>query len=113
MASALKNPGAIPVDWVAFHPGMLCDVLLPGLAFDASFPMLLESSFKALLGLTDVDISTQARYFVYDIRLFFYGERVFDLSKHGPKGWSGPKHHSDVVAPERLLDLLTIASYIQ
>ena len=39
MASALKNPGATPVDWVAFQQGMLCDGRLHGLAFDigASF----------------------------------------------------------------------------
>ena len=39
MASALKNPGAIRVDWVAFQPGMLGDGRLRGLAFDigASF----------------------------------------------------------------------------
>ena len=52
MASVLKNPGAIPVDWVAFQPGMLCDGQLRGLAFDASFLMLFESSFEASLGLT-------------------------------------------------------------
>ena len=81
MASVLKNPGAIPVDWVAFRPGMLCDGRLRGLAFDTSFLMLLESSFEASLGLTDVDFSTRARHFLYYVCLFLDGERIFDLSK--------------------------------
>ena len=113
MASALKNPGAIPVDWVAFRPGMLCDGRLRGLAFDASFLMLFESSFEASLGLTDIDLSIRARHFVYYVRMFFDGERVFDLGEHGPEGRARPKHHSDVIAPARLPDPLTNASYIR
>ena len=69
---------------MAFRPGMLCDGRLRGLACDASFLMLFESSFEASLGLTDVDHSTRARHFVYYVRLFLDGERVFDLSEHVP-----------------------------
>ena len=41
--------------------------------------MLLESSFEAPLGLTDVDLSTRARYFVYDVRLFSTGRGSLTL----------------------------------
>ena len=46
--------------------------------------------------------------------LFFrQGERVFDLSEHRPESRTGSKHHFDVVAPARLPDPLTNASYIR
>ena len=48
--------------------------------------MLLESSFKVPPGLSNVDLSARAKYFIYDVRLFSDGERVFDLIEHGPEG---------------------------
>ena len=75
--------------------------------------MLLESSSEASLGLSDVDLSTRARYLVYDIRLFLDGERVFDFSNHGPESRARSKHHSDVVVPARLSDPLTNACYVR
>ena len=75
--------------------------------------MLFESSFEATFGLTDVDLSTRARQFVYYVRLFLDGERVFDLSEHEPEGRARPKHYSDVIAPAHLPDPLTNASYIR
>ena len=47
--------------------------------------MLLEPSSEASLGLSDVDLPTHAWYPVYDVCLLLDGERVFDLSKHGPE----------------------------
>ena len=47
--------------------------------------MLLESSFEVPLCLSNVDLSAQARYFIYDVRLFSDGERIFDLIEHGPE----------------------------
>ena len=38
-------------------------------------------SFEASLVFTDVDLTTSARYFVNDVRLFLGWERVFDLSE--------------------------------
>ena len=61
--------------------------------------MLLDSSSEAYLGVSDVDLSTRARYLVYDIRLFLDGERVFE---HGPE--SRTRYHSNVVVPARLSD---------
>ena len=75
--------------------------------------MLLEPGSEASLGLPDVDLSTRAWYLVHDVRLLFDGERVFDLSKHGPESRARSKHHSDVVVPARLSDPLTNASYIR
>ena len=47
--------------------------------------MLLEPGSEASLGLSDVDLSTRAWYLVHDVRLLLDGERVFDLSEHGPE----------------------------
>ena len=69
--------------------------------------MLLEPGSEASLGLSDVDLSTRAWYLVHDVRLLLDGERVFDLSKHGPESRARPKHHFDVVVPARLSDPLT------
>ena len=52
-----------------------------GLASNASFFVLLEASFEVSLGLTDVDLTTSASYFVNIICLFLGWERVFDLSE--------------------------------
>ena len=75
--------------------------------------MLLEPGYEASLGLSDVDLSTRAWYLVHDVRLLLDGERVFDLSKHGPESRARPKHHFDVVIPARLSDPLTNACYIR
>ena len=68
---------------------------------------------RIYLGLSDVDLSTRAWYLVHDIRLLLDGERVFDLSKHGPERRARSKHHSDVIVPARLSDPLTNACYIR
>ena len=75
--------------------------------------MLLEPDSEASLGLSDVDLSTRAWYLVHDVRLLLDGERVFDLSEHGPESRARPKHHFDVVVPARLSDPLTNACYIR
>ena len=59
--------------------------------------MFLEPGSEASLGLSDVDLSTRAWYLVHDVRLLLDGERVFDLSEHGPESRARPKHHFDVV----------------
>ena len=74
--------------------------------------MLLEPSSEASLGLSDVDLSIRAWYLVHDVRLLLDGERVFDLSKHGPESRARSKHHFDIVVPARLSDPLTNACYI-
>ena len=51
---------------------------------DLSLLVLLEPSSEASLGLSDIDLSTRAWYLVHDVRLLLDGERVFDLSEHGP-----------------------------
>ena len=70
--------------------------------------MLLEPSSEASLGLPDVDLSTRAWYFVYDIQALASrrGEGLSDLSKHGPESQARSKHHFDVVVPARLSDLM-------
>ena len=75
--------------------------------------MLLEPVSEASLGLSDVDLSTREWYFVHDVCLLLDGERVFDLSEHGPESRARPKHHFDVVVPARLSDPLTNACYIR
>ena len=75
--------------------------------------MFLEPGSEASLGLSDVDLSTRAWYLVHDVRLLLDGERVFDLSEHGPESRARPKHHFDVVVPARLSDPLTNACYIR
>ena len=67
MASVLYNLRVIPVDGMVCHPGVLCYSLLVGLASNASFFVLLEPSFEASLGLTDVDFTTSTRYFVNNV----------------------------------------------
>ena len=42
--------------------------------------MLLEPGSEASLGLSDVDLSTRAWYFVHDVRLLLDGERVIQSS---------------------------------
>ena len=74
--------------------------------------MFLEPGSEASLGLSDVDLSTRAWYLVHDVRLLLDGERVFDLSEHGPESRARPKHHFDVVVPARLSDPLTNACYM-
>ena len=74
---------------------------------------VLEPSSEAYLGLPDVDLSTCAWYLVYDVRLLLDGERVFDLSKHGPESRARSKHHFDVVVPAHLSNPLTYACYIR
>ena len=74
--------------------------------------MLLEPGSEASLGLSDVDLSTRAWYLVHDVCLLLDGERVFDLSEHGPESRARPKHHFDVVVHARLSDPLTNACYI-
>ena len=71
--------------------------------------MLLQPSSVSSLGLSDVDLSTRAWYLVYDVRLLLDGERLFELSKHGPESRARCKHHPDVVVPARLSDTLTNA----
>ena len=75
--------------------------------------MLLEPGSEASLGFSNVDLSTCAWYLVHDVRLLLDGERVFDLSEHGPESRARPKHHFDVVVPARLSDPLTNACYIR
>ena len=74
--------------------------------------MFLEPGSEASLGLSDVDLSTRAWYLVHDVRLLLDGERVFDLSEHGPESRARPKHHFDVVVPARLSDPLVSDSLI-
>ena len=52
--------------------------------------MFLEPGSEASLGLPDVDLSTRAWYLVHDVRLLLDGERVFDLSEHGPESRARP-----------------------
>ena len=59
--------------------------------------MLLEPGSEASLGLSDVDLSTRAWYLVHGVRLLLDGERVFDLSEHGPESRARPKDHFDMV----------------
>ena len=56
--------------------------------------MLLEPGSEASLGLSDVDLSTRAWYFVHDVRLLLDGERVFDLilRSHGRAGTVLARH---------------------
>ena len=80
---------------------------------NAGILVLLEPSSETSLGLSDVDLSTRAWYLVHDVRLLLDGERVFDLSEHGPESRARPKHHFDVVVPARLSDPLTNICYIR
>ena len=80
---------------------------------NAGIFVLLEPSSEAFLGLSDVDLTTCAWHLVYDVCLLLDGERVFDLSKHGPKSWARSKHHSDVLVPARLSDPFTNACYVR
>ena len=113
MASVLQDLSTTPVDGVVLCPSMFGDRCLVGVASNAGILVLLEPSSEASLGLPDVDLSTCAWYLVHDVRLLLNGERVFDLSKHGPESRARSKHHSDVVVPARLSDPLTNACYIR
>ena len=85
MASALQTLSTTPVDGVVLCPSMLGDRCLVGLASNTGIFVLLEPSSEASLGLSDVDLPTRAWYLVYSVRLLLDGERVFDVSKHGPE----------------------------
>ena len=80
---------------------------------NAGILVLLEPSSETSLGLSDVDLSTHAWYLVHDVRLLLDGERVFDLSEHGPESRARPEHLSDVVVPACLSDPLTNVCYIR
>ena len=81
---------------------------------DAGHPLLAASVPTVKDGeKEDIRSQSPAQYLVYDIHLFLDGERVFDISKHGPESRARSKHYSDVVLPARLSDPLTNACYVR
>ena len=73
--------------------------------------MLFETSYKAACGLSGVDLTTCAWYLVHDVRLLLDGEKVFDLSEHGPES-RARSNTTDIVAPAHIPDPLTNACYM-